>query len=187
MQPNLRAYPLPYLAIDLTASHFETGSEYSAKLIKWLEQSGEEVHKRRIRDAEQRVITNLVFAEAFDLLHQFDSKEAKDFKWDAWTDFTCSGNSIKIISTTISERWANTGPSAVLRLPRRVFDKSQAKVFIASAFCVPSVYFLGWFDREGLSASATEKVVQPMVSSSRIRPLWELDFLEKRRVKGFYT
>jgi hypothetical protein len=187
MDVSLRAYPIPYLAVELDARYFQLSSNYASLLTKWLEDNKEEVHRKRIRDAEQRVLSSLAFANAYDLIDQFKIKQPKDFRWDSYHDYEVGNHKIKLINVTISERWGNTGPNTVVRLSKRTLERSKADVFVACAFSIPTVSFLGWFDREGLMASPGKWSVEPLASSSKIHPMWELEYLEKKRSKGYYV
>jgi len=176
----LRCYPLPHLSFRLLPRHFELAGNVAAKLSE----EDPELHRRRLTDAESRVLAQAAFATCYGL--SLD-RQPRDFLWDQDEDFQIDRRKIKLVVGNVNSRWGNSGAQTACRISRKALDRTRVGTFVLAALDPPYVGFLGWMTKEGVKAHLSDWSAEPNAGSSHLNPLWELDWLETLRVGGTYV
>ena len=145
------------------------------------------MHPARTRQAAKDLAAQIAWAECYDKKDFLAKKDPTQLKWDSYSDFYFGKEMIKLAPREATERLGNTGPRMKIDVRRRVFDKTKANIFIITAVLTPYIQFLGYMTREDMMKYVQIYSVPIYANTPELRPLYEWEALESRRIKGTYV
>lgn len=179
---GLRIHRLPYLSYRVNAKGLSYATDCSLIVKKELPN----VRAGRVRQAKDRVLACLAFADTYSLEDQFMEMGAMDFIGFRPFDFQIGEETYYVIPSRVDERHDNIGPKTQFRVQNRVLKDSSADCFVAAAISLPTIHLLGWVTRDEMSKHIQGWWAILYAGSPGLRPMDTLP-AESRRKKGYYV